>query len=83
MFGGAQVYRSTVQSPYFHRFYLSRIQEMFDCDSYFPSDIDLDGKCFQRLTKEQINDDRVPVGIITDKCTGIQFEVCVYEKVQN
>lgn len=83
MLGGTQVYRSAIQSSYFHRLYLSRIQKTFDCDSYFPSDIDLNGKCFKRLTTEQINDNRVPVGIVTDKSTGVQFEVCVFEKVKN
>lgn len=83
VFGGAQVYRSAILSPYFNRLYLSRIHETYDCDSHFPPDIDPDSNCFKRLTKEQTNDGRVPTGMITDKTTGVKFEVCVYEKEQN
>lgn len=77
VFGGAQVYKNTIKSRYFHRLYLTRIEAEFDCDSFFPSDVDLED--LRLLEPEEINDSRVPKGPQTDMKTGVRYEVLVYE----
>ena len=32
--GGVEIYRSSMQSPHFKRFYLTRIMELFECDVF-------------------------------------------------
>lgn len=76
------MYRATIKSRYFHRLYLTRIDGEFDCDSYFPSDIDLDGPEIKLILDEEVDDPRVPQGLQTDPTTGVQYRVCVYERTK-
>ncbi|CAL1686369.1 unnamed protein product [Lasius platythorax] len=67
--GGSSVYKSTMESPYFGRLYLTRIKKKFECDTFFPlipSDFVL------------IKDPTVPQDIQEEK--GIKFVYEVYEK---
>lgn len=82
MFGGADVYRATIRSRYFHRLYLTRIDAEFDCDSYFPAEINLDGPEIQLLLDEEVDDPRVPQGLQTDPATGVQYRICVYDRTK-
>lgn len=76
--GGAEVYRTALKSPYFHRLYLSRIRAEYPCDVFFPEEFDEDS--FVRITNDKIGDNRVPKGVQKDETTGVEYEVCVYER---
>lgn len=76
--GGAEVYRTALKSQFFHRLYLSRIQAVYPCDVFFPEEFDED--LFVRVSDDRICDSRVPRGVQKDKATGVEFEVCVYER---
>ncbi|PSN33892.1 Dihydrofolate reductase [Blattella germanica] len=76
--GGAEVYRTALNSPYFHRLYLSRINAEYPCDVFFPEEFDEDA--FVRVSYDKIGDKRVPKGIQKDPSTGVEFEVYVYER---
>ncbi|PNF36209.1 Dihydrofolate reductase [Cryptotermes secundus] len=76
--GGAEVYRAALNSQYFHRLYLSRIQAVYPCDVFFPEEFDED--LFVRVSNDKIGDNRVPRGVQKDEATGVEFEVCVYER---
>ena len=75
--GGAEVYRTALMSPHFHRLYLSRIRAEYPCDVFFPEEFDED--LFVRIQYDEIGDNRVPKGVQKDKTTGVEYEVCVYE----
>ncbi|XP_063224046.1 dihydrofolate reductase-like [Bacillus rossius redtenbacheri] len=76
--GGTQAYRSALQSQHFHRLYLSRIEAVFPCDSFFPGEFN--ELSYRRVPDDEIGDDRVPLGQQTDEQTGIKYQVCVYER---
>jgi dihydrofolate reductase len=76
--GGAEVYRTALKSQYFHRLYLSRIRATYPCDVFFPEEFDED--LFVAVSDDKICDSRVPRGVQKDKSTGVEFEVCVYER---
>uniref|UniRef100_A0A1B6LYE2 dihydrofolate reductase n=1 Tax=Graphocephala atropunctata TaxID=36148 RepID=A0A1B6LYE2_9HEMI len=78
--GGGEVYHQTIRSRYFHRLYLTRIDLEFDCDSYFPPDIELDGPGLRLLEPSEVCDSRVPQGLQSDPHTGIHYQVFVYER---
>ncbi|XP_051157132.1 dihydrofolate reductase [Leptopilina boulardi] len=68
--GGGVVYKESMNSPYFHRLYLTRVKKQFECDTFFPP-----------LPKnfDLVCDPDVPKGIQEEN--DIQFEYEVYEKV--
>lgn len=76
--GGAEVYRAALNSRFFHRLYLSRIQAVYPCDVFFPEEFNED--LFVRVSDDKIGDDRVPRGVQKDEATGVEFEVYVYER---
>ncbi|KAI4479186.1 hypothetical protein M0804_011325 [Polistes exclamans] len=67
--GGSSVYKAALESPHFHRLYLTKIKKHFDCDVFFPE-----------LSTDlvPVKDPNVPDGIQEEN--GIQFEYKVYEK---
>ncbi|KAG7189134.1 hypothetical protein KM043_008702 [Ampulex compressa] len=67
--GGSSVYKAAMESPNFHRLYLTRIKKHFECDTFFPNvpnNFDL------------INDGDVPSGLQEEN--GLQYEYQVYER---
>ncbi|KAI4474592.1 hypothetical protein M0802_015542 [Mischocyttarus mexicanus] len=70
--GGSSVYKAAMESPYFHRLYLTKIEKYYDCDVFFPE-----------LSTDlvQVTDPDVPDGIHEEN--GIRFEYKVYEKKLN
>lgn len=76
--GGAEVYRAALNSRFFHRLYLTRIQAVYPCDVFFPEEFD--ENLFVRVSDDKIGDNRVPRGVQKDEATGVEFEVCVYER---
>ncbi|CAB0037335.1 unnamed protein product [Trichogramma brassicae] len=70
--GGSSIYKAAMESPYFHRLYLTRVKKSFDCDTFFP-------ELPEGLVL--VKDDDVPQGVQEEK--NIQFEYEVYEKVLN
>ncbi|XP_031832351.1 dihydrofolate reductase [Nomia melanderi] len=67
--GGSSVYKAAMESPYFHRLYLTRVRKHFECDTFFPT-IPND------IVLKQDTD--VPQGVQEEN--GIQFVYEVYEK---
>ncbi|XP_015114601.1 dihydrofolate reductase [Diachasma alloeum] len=67
--GGSSVYEAAMQSPKFHRLYLTEIKKHFECDTFFP-DILND---FVTVT-----DPNVPQGVQQEN--GIEFEYKVYQR---
>ncbi|XP_076765517.1 dihydrofolate reductase [Xylocopa sonorina] len=67
--GGSSVYKAAMESPHFHRLYLTRIKKYFECDTFFPP-IPNDFV----LTYEP----NIPQGIQEEN--GIQFVYEVYKK---
>ncbi|XP_063978424.1 dihydrofolate reductase [Diachasmimorpha longicaudata] len=70
--GGSSVYKTAMESPNFHRLYLTEIRKYFECDTFFP-DIPND---FITVT-----DPDVPQGIQREN--GIEFEYKVYQRDNN
>ena len=75
--GGAEVYRTALKSQFFNWLYLSRIRAVYHCDVYFPEEFD---DLFVAFSDDKICDSRVPRGVQKDESTGVEFEVCVYER---
>jgi len=71
--GGAEVCRVGMKHSTFRRLYLTKIDAMFDCDTFFPEDIDLE-------TLREVEDLDVPQGIQEDN--GIRYRMHVYENLQ-
>ncbi|KAK0163637.1 hypothetical protein PV327_007300 [Microctonus hyperodae] len=67
--GGNSVYKAAMETPNFHRLYLTQIKKYIECDTFFPS-----------IPKNfaQIDTTDVPKGIQEEN--GIQYEYKVYEK---
>jgi len=76
--GGAEVYQTALKSQFFHRLYLSRIRAVYPCDVFFPEEFNED--LFVRVSDDKIGDSRVPIGVQKDETTGVEFEICVYER---
>lgn len=68
--GGSSVYKAALESPNFHRLYLTRIKKYFECDTFFPE---------LPTNLGLVNDPDVPDGIQEEN--GIQFEYKVYERM--
>ncbi|XP_012261765.1 dihydrofolate reductase [Athalia rosae] len=67
--GGSGVYKAAMESPSFHRLYLTRVKKYFECDTFFPP-ISNEFK----LT----SDPEVPEGIQEED--RLQYEFTLYEK---
>ncbi|XP_017766571.1 PREDICTED: dihydrofolate reductase isoform X2 [Eufriesea mexicana] len=67
--GGNLVYKSAMESPNFHRLYLTRIKKYFDCDTFFPA-------IPNNFTLMQ--DPNIPHGVQEEN--GVQFIYEVYKK---
>ncbi|XP_053995509.1 dihydrofolate reductase isoform X1 [Hylaeus anthracinus] len=67
--GGSSVYKAAMESPNFHRLYLTRIKKYFDCDTFFPP-------IPNTFILQQ--DETVPQGVQEEE--GTQFVYEVYEK---
>lgn len=67
--GGSSVYKAAMESPNFHRLYLTRIKKHFDCDTFFPP-----------IPNNFIltNDPNIPQGVQEEN--GIQFVYEVYKR---
>lgn len=78
--GGASVYETALELPQTKRVLLTKIQEEYECDTFFP--VDLEETTFWRrkrneeveaFTGEQISESGVEE-------QGVRFEFCLYEK---
>ncbi|KAK0091376.1 hypothetical protein PV326_003314 [Microctonus aethiopoides] len=67
--GGNSVYKAAMETPNFHRLYLTHVKKYIECDTFFPD-----------IPKNfiQIDTTDVPKGIHEEN--GIQYEYKVYEK---
>ncbi|XP_017039687.1 dihydrofolate reductase [Drosophila ficusphila] len=68
--GGSGVYAEAMASPKCHRLYITKIQQEFECDTFFPAIPD----SFQEVTPES----DVPLGVQEEN--GIKYEYKVLEK---
>lgn len=69
--GGSSVYQLALASEFCHRVYLTKINKVFDCDTFLPP---VDEKIFQR-----VNDSAVPQDLQEEN--GTTYEYVVYEKM--
>ena len=67
--GGSSVYKDAMESPNFHRLYLTKIKKPFDCDTFFPEIPN-----YVALTR----DPDIPSGVQEEN--GVEFVYEVYEK---
>ncbi|XP_076632707.1 dihydrofolate reductase [Colletes latitarsis] len=67
--GGSSVYKAAMESPNFHRLYLTRIKKHFVCDTFFP-------QIPNNFVLKQ--DENIPLGVQEEN--GIEFVYEVYEK---
>ncbi|XP_043262795.1 dihydrofolate reductase isoform X2 [Colletes gigas] len=67
--GGSSVYKAAMESPNFHRLYLTRVKKHFVCDTFFP-------QIPNNFVLKQ--DENIPSGVQEEN--GIQFVYEVYEK---
>ncbi|CAK9812491.1 Dihydrofolate reductase [Anthophora plagiata] len=70
--GGSSVYKAAMESPHFHRLYLTRIKKHFDCDTFFPP-IPNDFV----LTR----DENIPQGVQKENDIEFVYEVYTKEKI--
>ncbi|EDV93405.1 dihydrofolate reductase [Drosophila grimshawi] len=68
--GGSRVYAEAMDSERFHRLYLTKIHEKFECDTFFPEIPD----CFKEIPL----DEHTPDGIQEED--GIKYEYKILEK---
>ncbi|KAH8353855.1 hypothetical protein KR084_008934 [Drosophila pseudotakahashii] len=68
--GGSGVYEEAMASPRCHRLYITKIQQTFECDTFFPAIPD--------SFREVSPDSDVPLGVQEEN--GIKYEYKVLEK---
>lgn len=70
--GGTNIYADAMKSKYFHRVYLSRVQNAYECDTWFPPLVD---------HVKRVTDQNVPQGVQEEN--GVKWEVEVYENTKD
>ena len=91
--GGTSVYRAALELEQTKRILLTRIHEEYDCDTFFPADLDESRSGFgsgeetgwQRKTLNDLREftgEEVPDGLVTEKAGDgeVQFEYQLYER---
>ncbi|KAJ8035628.1 Dihydrofolate reductase [Holothuria leucospilota] len=68
--GGSMLYKTGLESEYFHRLYLTKVYGDFESDTWFP-EVDLS-------SYHTVRDERLPVEVQEEN--GIKYQFFVYEK---
>lgn len=69
--GGTDVYKEAIESRFCHRIYLTRINQEFEADAFFPM---FDENVYKLIS----NPSEVPQGVFEEN--QVQYKFCVYEK---
>jgi dihydrofolate reductase len=78
--GGAQIYEEAIQRAETKRILLTRVLTDFDCDTYFPLQLNDDGKAegWERKSKQELDrwvGETVPQGVQEENDTKYIFEM--------
>ena len=78
--GGAQIYTEALQKQQTKRILLTRVLTDFECDTFFPIQLDEDGKAegWERKSKEELDrwaGETVPEGVQEEEGTKYVFEM--------
>ena len=78
--GGAQIYTEALQKQQTKRILLTRVLTDFECDTFFPIQLDEDGKAegWERKSKEELDrwaGETVPEGVQEEEGTEYVFEM--------
>jgi dihydrofolate reductase len=78
--GGAQIYKEALQKEQAKRILLTRVLTDFECDVFFPIQLNEDGKAegWERKSKEELDrwvGETVPEGVQEDEGTKYVFEM--------
>ncbi len=84
--GGAQVYKASLERKETKRILLTRVLSEFECDTFFPLQLDESGKsgCWERKSKEDLDrwvGEQVPEGVQEENGTRYVFEM--WEKTES
>lgn len=80
--GGSSVYRAALELAQANRILLTRIRKQYECDTFFPVDMDAG---WQRKSQQDLRDfvgEDVPEGIVSDSHEDeeVQYEFQLYER---
>jgi dihydrofolate reductase len=83
--GGSSIYNSIVERDDFHRFYLTRVLDYFECNVFIKSNFLAN---FTKITDESLDKEskmfKIDYNVVkTDKTNGAKFIFEVYEKQKN
>jgi dihydrofolate reductase len=78
--GGAQIYKAALERKEARRILLTRVLSDFECDTYFPVQLDETGKTeeWERKSKEELDKwvgEQVPEGVQEENGTRYVFEM--------
>jgi len=78
--GGAEIYKAALEEKEAKRILLTRILSDFECDTFFPLQLDESGEAegWQRKSREQLNrwaGEQVPEGVQEENGTRYVFEM--------
>jgi dihydrofolate reductase len=78
--GGAQIYEAALERKEARRILLTRVLSDFECDTYFPVQLDETGKTeeWERKSKEELDKwvgEQVPEGVQEENGTRYVFEM--------
>ncbi|KAF2714631.1 hypothetical protein K504DRAFT_528922 [Pleomassaria siparia CBS 279.74] len=77
--GGGSIYKAALELPETNRILLTKIKKDFECDTFFP--LDLDKEESWRETGKKEADEWVGEDVGEREEAGVGFEFCVYEKM--
>ncbi|KAF2248150.1 hypothetical protein BU26DRAFT_428173 [Trematosphaeria pertusa] len=79
--GGASIYKAALELPQTDRVLLTKIQKDYECDTFFPVDLDKEGSGWRRCEKGELEEwtgESVDEGGVVEG--SVKFEFCLYEK---
>lgn len=84
--GGTNIYRVSIESNEFERFYLTRVLENFECDVYMEPENFL--SFFRKLDSSELEEEEKLYDceynkLITEPSNGVRYIFEVYEKIKN
>lgn len=78
--GGASIYQTALELPQTKRVLLTKIQEEYECDTFFPVNLE-ESEVWKKVGKEGLEEftgEQVDEGGVEEK--GVRFEFCLYER---
>jgi dihydrofolate reductase len=78
--GGASIYQTALELPQTKRVLLTKIQKEFECDTYFPVDLE-ESAVWRKVEREGVEEfigEKVEEGGVEEQ--GVRFEFCLFER---